>query len=52
MDIPLVSETKLDYTFPKSQFFVQGYSTPFRERTVPQKEVVYFCMTEKVSLAK
>ena len=26
----MVSETKLDDTFPKSQFLMQGYSTPFR----------------------
>ena len=26
----MVSETKLDDTFPTSQFLMQGYSTPFR----------------------
>ena len=25
------SETKLDDTFPASQFLMQGYSTPFRK---------------------
>ena len=29
IDILMVSETKLDGTFPKSQFLMQGYSTPF-----------------------
>ena len=27
----MVSETKLDDTFPTSQFLMQGYSTPFRK---------------------
>ena len=27
----MVSETKLDDTFPASQFLMQGYSTPFRK---------------------
>ena len=31
IDILMVSETKLDYTFPTSQFLMQGYSTPFRK---------------------
>ena len=30
VDILLVSETKLDETFPKNQFFIEGYSQPFR----------------------
>ena len=30
VDILLVSETKLDNTFPKPQFFLQGYSEPIR----------------------
>ena len=30
VDIMLISETKLDDTFPKSQFFLQGYSEPSR----------------------
>ena len=30
-DIVMVSETKLDDTFPTSQFLMQGYSTPFRK---------------------
>ena len=31
IDILMVSETKIDDTFPKSQFLIQGYSTPFRK---------------------
>ena len=27
----MLSETKLDDTFPTSQFLMQGYSTPFRK---------------------
>ena len=30
IDILLISETKLDSTFPKPQFFLQGYSEPIR----------------------
>ena len=30
IDILMVSETKLDDTFPISQFLMQGYSIPFR----------------------
>ena len=30
LDILLISETKLDGTFPKPQFFLQGYSEPHR----------------------
>ena len=27
MDILMISETKLNVTFPTNQFFIQGYST-------------------------
>ena len=30
VDILLISETKIDGTFPKSQFIKQGYSEPYR----------------------
>ena len=30
LDIILISETKIDSTFPKSQFEIQGYSSPHR----------------------
>ena len=30
IDILLVSETKIDDTFPLAQFSVEGYSTPYR----------------------
>ena len=30
VDILLISETKLDSTFPKPQFFIQGFSEPLR----------------------
>ena len=30
IDILLVSETKLDYTFPVGLFYIDGYSTPYR----------------------
>ena len=30
IDILIVAETKIDNSFPKGQFFIQGYSEPFR----------------------
>ena len=30
IDILLISETKIDESFPSSQFFIPGFSTPFR----------------------
>ena len=30
IDILLITETKLDATFPTNQFFIQGYSTMYR----------------------
>ena len=30
MDIFMVTETKLDDSFPASQFNIEGFSTPFR----------------------
>ena len=30
IDILMISETKLDTTFPTNQFFIQGYSTVYR----------------------
>ena len=29
-DILMISETKIDDTFPHSQFFIEGFSTPYR----------------------
>ena len=30
IDVLMVAETKIDHSFPKGQFFIQGYSEPFR----------------------
>ena len=30
IDVLVITETKLDATFPDSQFFIEGYSTPYR----------------------
>ena len=30
LDILMVSETKIDATFPESQFLMEGFSTPYR----------------------
>ena len=31
IDIILISETKIDYTFPTAQFFIKGFSAPYRQ---------------------
>ena len=30
VDIFMISETKIDYSFPINQFIIDGYSTPYR----------------------
>ena len=30
LDIPMVSGTKIDDTFPESKFLIEGFSTPYR----------------------
>ena len=30
IDILMISETKLDYSFPEAQFYIEGFRTPFR----------------------
>ena len=30
LDILMISETKLDWTFPSNQFFIKGYAAPIR----------------------
>ena len=30
VDVFMISETKLDHSFPEGQFFIDGYHTPFR----------------------
>ena len=48
----MASETKLEDTLPTSQFFVQGYSIPFRtERTLNEGSILFNIRVE-VSLAK
>ena len=40
LDILMVSETKIDDTFPKSQFLIEGFSKPFRlDRTAKVGEL-------------
>ena len=36
IDILMVSETKLDSSFPQTQFRIEGYAPPFRE-DIPAK---------------
>ena len=30
LDILMISETKLDDSFPEAQFYIEGFRTPFR----------------------
>ena len=30
LDILMISETKLNYSFPEAQFYIEGFRTPFR----------------------
>ena len=49
IDIFLVSEIKIDKTFPTAQFLISGYSTPFRLDGTNYGEVCY-CMLRIISL--
>ena len=40
LDILMISETKIDDTFPKSKFLIEGFSKPFRlDRTAKGGEL-------------
>ena len=44
----MVSETKLDDTFPTSQFFIQGYSTPFRKNRTSKELATFLYVREDI----
>ena len=48
IDIFMISETKIDNSFPISQFTMTGYSIPFRQLMGEE----YFCLLEKTFLVK
>ena len=48
IDILMVSETKLDDTFPTSQFLMQGYSTPFRKDRTSKGGVILLYVREDI----
>ena len=57
MDILVMVETKIDDTFPTSQFHMQGYPAPFRRDLTSQRRGIFlhtrediFCKTIKVEL--
>ena len=51
IDILMISETKIDNSFPISQFIMTGYSIPFG--LIGQvMGVEYFCLSEKIFLVK
>ena len=51
IDIFMISETKINNSFPISQFTMTGYSIPFRlDQT--SHGVEYFCFSEKIFLVK
>ena len=45
----MVSETKLDDTFPTSQFLMQGYSTPFRKDQTSKGGGILLYVREDIS---
>ena len=51
IDIFMISETKIDNSFPISQFTMTGYSIPFRLDQASHG-VEYFCFSEKIFLVK
>ena len=44
IDVLLISETKIDNTFPVSQFCVPGYSVPFRLDRQETEEVLCYML--------
>ena len=46
IEIFLISETKLDSSFPRGQFVIKGCSTPFRIEDIPCK-ILKECTPEK-----
>ena len=45
LDIMLISETKLNNTFPEGQFFIKGYSRPYRpDRTANGGGLILYIM--------
>ena len=43
LDKLMVSETKIDDTFPESQFLIEGFSKPFRlDRTAKDGEILLY----------
>ena len=43
IDILVISETKIDSSFPENQFCIEGYNPPFRlDRTQEGGILVYF----------
>ena len=51
IDIFMISETKINNSFPISQFTMTGYSIPFRLDQTSHR-VEYFCFSEKIFLVK
>ena len=45
----MVFETKLDDTFPKSQFLMQGYSIPFRKDRTSKGSGILLYVREDIS---
>ena len=49
LDILMVSETKIDYAFLESQFFIKGFSNPFRlDRTANGRGILLYIRDDKL----
>ena len=49
IDILLVSETKLDDTFPVGQFYIDGYGTPYRFDRTSRGDRILLDISENIS---
>ena len=52
IDIFMISETKIENSFPISQFTITVYSISFRLDWASRRQVKYFCLSRKTFLVK
>ena len=54
IDILLIGETKIDFAFPESQFYLSGYDIPYRHACNPNVGgiLVYVCDEYNLSIIK
>ena len=45
----MVLETKIDDTFPESQLFIEGFSTPYRLDQTAKRKGIFFYIRQDIS---